>query len=215
MITKDGYRIIIYTALILAVFILLRMAYTSLILDILIGFTTVIFVFHFSFFRDPDRRPPGKENQIVSPADGKVIKIDKVKDESYHDAEVQLVSIFMNILNVHVNRIPISGTVDYLEYKKGQFRVASLDDAMDHNEQMAIGIRSQYGKILFNQVAGIIARRIVCRLGKGESVKRGERFGMIKYSSRLDLFLPLNVDIKVTLNEKVKAGTSIIGEFIL
>ncbi|MBN2424572.1 MAG: phosphatidylserine decarboxylase family protein [Calditrichaceae bacterium] len=212
-ITKEGYKIIIYTGIILILLVLLRVVCDSQILDIITIIIAVVFCFHFSFFRDPDRQIPEGEHLILSPADGKVIKIDKVKEPLYHEQEVWLVSIFMTLFDVHVNRIPISGEVQFLKYEKGKFLAANLDAAMEKNEQALIGVQTAYGKILFKQVAGLIARRIICRLSKGQRVKRGERFGMIIYSSRVDLFLPLNVELKVSLNDKVKAGSSLIGEY--
>ena len=109
--------------------------------------------------------------------------------------------------------MPVSGKIEFVDYKKGKYLAAFADAACEHNEQGAIGIKSAHGKILFKQIAGLIARRIVCRAREGDEVQAGDRFGMIKYSSRLDIFLPLTVKLHVNLNDKVKGGSSIIGEF--
>ncbi|HID40097.1 MAG TPA: phosphatidylserine decarboxylase family protein, partial [Calditrichaeota bacterium] len=174
-----------------------------------------LFIFHFFFFRDPERTPPAENNLIIAPADGKIIKIKKVREDLYVKDEVQLVSIFMSVFNVHVNRIPISGRVELIKHKKGQFMAAWADKAIEHNEQVIIGIHNDsYGKILFVQIAGLIARRIICNLKEGEQVEKGKRFGLIKYGSRVDLYLPNHILLKVKVGDAVKAGRSIIGEFI-
>ena len=215
MINKEGYGIISITAAILAALIILNLFVNSTILIIGIVLFAALFIFHFFFFRDPERTPPAENNLIISPADGKIIKIKTMEEKHYVKDEVQLVSIFMSVFNVHVNRIPISGKVELIKHKKGQFMAAWADEAIDHNEQVLIGINnSNYGKILFVQVAGLIARRIICNLKEGDEVEKGKRFGMIKYGSRLDLYLPKQVSLKVKIGDAVKAGQSIIGEFI-
>ena len=122
--------------------------------------------------------------------------------------------IFMSIFDVHVNRLPITGEIEFLDYKDGKFNPAYKDDSSELNEQMMVGIISARGKVMIKQIAGIIARRIVCSLKLGDIVKTGERFGMIKYGSRVDLFIPSASEIYVHLNEKVRAGETIIGKFI-
>jgi len=213
IIAKDGFRIIYYTAIILILLLLLSYLLDNGILYILSGVTAVVFIFHFFFFRDPERPIPDNENLVLSPADGQIIKIQEINEPEYCKDTVQLVSIFMSVFNVHVNRMPVSGKVELLDYKKGRFLAAYADEAMEHNEQSIIGIRSSKGKIMFKQIAGLIARRIVCRAKEGDEYRAGQRFGMIKYSSRVDLYLPQNVKLKVKLKDKVKGGMSIIGEY--
>lgn len=123
-------------------------------------------------------------------------------------------SVFMSIFAVHVNRLPVSGQVKYVKYNSGKFLPAFKDKASLENEQTELGIENDHGRIILKQIAGIFARRIVCKVKPGDSVKAGERFGMIKFGSRVDLFLPENVEIKVKLNQKVKAGETVIGVFI-
>ena len=212
MINKNGYTIILVNGLILVGFLLLLIFYPLNLLKILSILTAVFFVFHFFFFRDPERNIPEGKKVIISPADGKIIKISEVEENKYLHGKVLMVSIFMSIFNVHVNRIPVSGKVEYLEHKAGKFKAAFNDKSSELNEQSLIGIKTSQTKILFKQIAGLIARRIVNNLKIGDEVQCGERFGMIKYGSRLDVFLPLSTKINVRINERVKAGETIIGE---
>ena len=208
-----SYKVVITTTF---VFILLVIA--SIYLDFLLVhiFTFIagfIFLFNFYFFRDPEREVPVGENLIVSPADGKIIKIEEVDEPLFLKEKTKMVSIFMSVVSVHVNRIPITGKVEYLDYQVGKFLAAFDHKASDENEQSIIGLSDGKRKILFKQIAGVIARRIVYRLSKGDDVKAGERFGLIHYGSRVDMFFPLNVDVKVDLNDMVTSGESIIGEY--
>ena len=213
MITKDGYKIIFYTGLLEVILLTASYFVPSLFLWIASGIIGVLFIFHFFFFRDPEREMPAGEALIISPADGTIIKIDEIDEPVYLKEKVQRVAIFMSVFNAHINRNPVDGTVEFLEHKNGQFLAAFADKALDVNERTEIGVSTKFGKMFFVQIAGLIARRIVCRLQPGESIQKGERFGMIKYSSRVDVFLPLSAKIKVSLKDKVKAGETIIGEF--
>lgn len=165
------------------------------------------------FFRDPGRQIPPGDGNVLSPADGKVIEIVDDHDDEFMHADVTRIGIFMNVFNVHVNRIPIAGKVNYFRYQKGSFIQAYKSEAAEVNEQTVIGIENGERKLLFKQIAGLLARRIVCNVRQGNKVQPGERFGMIKFGSRVDIFLPKNVDISVRLNQKVKGGESIIGVF--
>jgi phosphatidylserine decarboxylase len=182
-------------------------------LNVLAYIFTGIFIFHFFFFRDPERQTPQGENLIISPADGTVINIDEVEENEYFRERVQRVSIFMSVFNVHVNRIPCDGEIEYLDYAKGRFKAAFADDAPEVNERTVIGINSKQGKLMFKQIAGLIARRIIYHVKKGDYVKKGKRFGLIKYGSRVDLYFPLSAKISVKLKDKVRSGTTVIGEF--
>ncbi|ACN16121.1 Psd [Desulforapulum autotrophicum HRM2] len=164
------------------------------------------------FFRDPDRLIPGEENALVSPADGRVVKAEKVMDNDYVDGPCIMVSIFMNVFNVHVNRVPFAGTVEETTYYPGKFFNASLDKASKDNERNALVLRtnqgSRYGVV---QIAGLVARRIVCDVKQGDILVRGDRYGMICFGSRLDLYLPMDTRICVKVGERVSAGSSIVG----
>lgn len=169
-------------------------------------------LFTINFFRDPERVVPADKNSIVSPADGVVIKVERLKDDRFLNTEAQKISIFMNVFNVHVNRAPFSGRVCGIIYNPGRFFNASLDKASLENEQNALIMETSSGRrFAFNQIAGLIARRIVCRVKAGVSLSKGERFGMIRFGSRVDVFLPVDCRVSVKVGDKVKAGSSIIG----
>lgn len=166
----------------------------------------------FWFFRDPDRIVPAGEGLIVSPADGKIIEVSEAKEERFLKDRAIKVSIFLNLFDVHVNRIPCSGRIRGMHYQPGKFLAANKDLASKENEQNAILLETPSGaKLVFVQVAGLVARRIICWVKEGDAVERGFRFGMIRFGSRTDLFLPLGTEIKVQLGQKVKGGSSIIG----
>lgn len=165
------------------------------------------------FFRDPERTPPEGDKQMVSPADGRVIIVQRLSKSQYLEGDCQKVSIFMNVFNVHVNRIPLDGVVEKVQYHPGKFVNASLDKASEHNERNALVVRTDEGRrFAFVQIAGLVARRIVNCVGMGERVRRGERYGMIQFGSRLDLYLPLNFEVQVKVGDKTTAGETIIGE---
>ena len=178
----------------------------------LIAVAVISLIFTLAFFRDPDRTAPDRDDVIVSPADGKVLFVKEMDKDKFVGEKVNMISIFMSPLNVHVNRIPVDGIVDYLHYYEGEYIAAFEDKASDSNERMEIGITSKHGKILFTQVAGMVARRIVTELETGDTVKIGNRFGMIKFGSRVDVFAPLNWKPKVSKDETVTAGETIIFE---
>ena len=166
----------------------------------------------FWFFRDPDRIIPPGEGLIVSPADGRIVEVSEVKEERFLKGRAIKVSIFLNLFDVHVNRIPCSGRIRGMHYQPGKFLAANKDLASTENEQNAILLETPSGaKLVFVQVAGLVARRIVCWVKEGDAVERGFRFGMIRFGSRTDLFLPPGTEIKVRLGQKVKGGSSIIG----
>lgn len=203
-----GWAIFIVFALI-AIAIIVNNGYIRYPLLIL---AVLLLVFTLNFFRDPERTPPKTENVIISPADGKVLIIKDVFEKRYLDSEAQQVSIFMSPLNVHVNRIPISGKVEFLQYIEGEYLVAYHDKADSLNERSEIGINYGNGKLLFTQVAGFVARRIVYDLKLNDEVIIGERFGMIKFGSRVDVIVPKDWKIKVKEGETVKAGETILFE---
>jgi phosphatidylserine decarboxylase len=165
-----------------------------------------------NFFRDPDRNTPKKDGIIVAPADGKIIVIKKNISNSFVGENCNQISIFMSPLNVHVNRIPISGKVDHLKYYEGKFVAAFEDKASENNERMETGIVTNKGKILFIQIAGFLARRIVNDLKLGDSVTIGNRFGMIKFGSRVDIIVPADWNPVAKMDENVTAGETILFE---
>jgi phosphatidylserine decarboxylase len=163
------------------------------------------------FFRDPIRAGDRGDNLIIAPADGVVVSVVEVEEDGYLKTSTKRVAIFMNVFNVHVNRYPVSGTVEYRNYRPGKFFNASLDKASVHNEQMSLGINSPNGKVLVRQIAGLIARRIVTDPQEGESIAQGDRLGLIRFGSRVDTFVPLNARITVEVGTKTKAGVTVIG----
>ncbi|MCI0406192.1 MAG: phosphatidylserine decarboxylase family protein [candidate division Zixibacteria bacterium] len=178
-------------------------------LSFLLLFLTLFFAY---FFRDPERKIPSDDNLILSPADGKVVAIEAAPEPLFLKSQAQKISIFLSPLDVHINRIPASGKVDYFSYLPGKFLAAYKDKASTDNEQTAIGISTSFGKILFKQIAGVLARRIVCRLKLGKEVKAGEKFGMIRFGSRVDIFLPEELELKVQKGDKVTGGETIMAD---
>ncbi len=213
MISKDAYGIIASTTVLLLIWMILSVTTGFTVFWILTVVTGLLFLFNFFFFRDPSRRFEGDENAVCSPADGTIIKIETVNEPHFFNGEAQMISIFMSVFNVHVNRVPITGRVRYVDYRKGKFLAAFRDEACESNEQTHIAIEGAKGNVFYKQIAGVIARRIVCRLQEGDEVQRGERFGMIKYGSRLDVYLPPDATIRVRKKQKVKAGQSVMGVF--
>lgn len=165
------------------------------------------------FFRNPSRTIPQDPNVVVSSGDGKVIAIEEEFEPRYLKEKSIRLTVFLNVFDVHVNRIPCAGTVEGISYQPGQFLVASRPEATLRNEQNAVMLKAESGaKVLCVQVAGLIARRIVCWVGQGERVERGERFGLIRFGSRMDTFLPLGSKIRVAVGDRVKGGETIVGE---
>jgi len=204
-IASAGYPFIFAAAFTTAIFSLLgfkMLALTALLMTFAICF----------FFRDPDRVIPTEAGAFVSPADGKVIKAKRLEKNPYLDGPCMQVSIFMTVFNVHVNRASCEGTIEKTAYQPGTFFSANLDKAQTRNEHNAVFLKMENDKeVCIVQIAGLIARRIICWANKGEKLKKGQRFGLICFGSRLDVYLPVDVVLNVSVGEKVKAGTSIIG----
>lgn len=172
----------------------------------------IIAIFVIQFFRDPPRAVPQQPDAVLSPADGRVVKVDKTFDP-YTDRDALLISVFMNVFNVHSNRVPIDGTVERVEYTAGKFVNADLDKASTGNERNAMVLRTASGeRITVVQVAGLIARRILCYTRAGQRVARGERYGFIRFGSRVDVYLPLSARPKVAVGDVVKATSTIVAE---
>lgn len=201
----EGYPFILFSGFTTLIFALLGFPVPALLCLLLTAFVTY-------FFRDPSRVPPEAPNAVVCPADGKIIVIGEVDDDRFLHARVQKISIFMNVFNVHVNRIPLTGTVERVTLSPGKFYSADKDKAVLHNEFCALTLttpdQQRYAMV---QIAGLIARRIVCRAEKGDQVKAGERFGMIRFGSRVDLYLPLSARLTVGMGEIVRAGETVLG----
>lgn len=173
-------------------------------------------LFVLNFFRNPERSPLGGEDLLVSPADGTVLSVTELEEKRYfNNRRMKRICIFMSVINVHVNRIPLSGRIKSVTYNPGKFLIGFAEKASLDNEQNAIVIEGERGReVLFVQIAGFIARRIVCYLKGGEEVQRGERFGLIRFGSRVDVYLPLDSEILVKKGDKVRAGESPLARLL-
>ena len=172
----------------------------------------IIFVFVLQFFRDPARDIPQQPGAVLSPCDGRVIKVERTQDP-YGQRDAILVSVFMNVFNVHSNRSPMDGTIQKVQYFPGKFVNADLDKASTENERNAIVLQSAEGQVVtFVQVAGLIARRILCYVKAGDALSRGQRYGFIRFGSRVDVYLPLTATVKVSIGDKVSATTTILAQ---
>lgn len=213
MITKYGYSTVGIISLIVLILIIISFFIKNDIIKFSIVVISLLFlIFTVYFFRDPERTSPNNKSAIVSPADGKILIVKNIIDDRFINGDAVQISIFMSPLNVHVNRIPIDGIVKYFNYIKGEYLVAFHDKADKRNERTEIGIESQYGKVLFTQVAGFVARRIICELAEGDTVVQGKRFGMIKFGSRVDVVVKPEWNIKVKEGDAVTAGETILFE---
>jgi phosphatidylserine decarboxylase len=197
---KDAYRFIIPNLLFAAASVWLGLYVVTLVFLVLAGFVAY-------FFRNPARQIPRGENLVVSPADGKIVMIRSLP-------EGRSISIFLNIFNVHVTRVPISGELEEFEYKRGKFKAAYDNEASRVNEQNILTIRSAYGRVVVKQIAGFVARRVICWKRIGDHLKRGELFGLIRFGSRVDMILPEQVKILVKVGDRVRGGSSVIGEVL-
>lgn len=181
---------------------------------IILGLLLILFTF--IFFRDPDRTIPEEAQNnpriILSPADGKVTEIIEIYENDYIKEYTKRISIFLSPLDVHVNRSPVSGIVEYLDYIPGKFLAAYNYKASEQNEQSKIGVKNDYGKVLFKQIVGVLARRIVTDLIIGQEIKAGDKIGMMKFGSRMDISLPINTEITIKVGDRVVAGETIIAK---
>jgi phosphatidylserine decarboxylase len=179
----------------------------------LLAFGVVATLFTLYFFRDPERKITATPGQIVAPADGKVIAIEEVDEKDFLGERCKRVSIFLSVLDVHINRAPVGGTVNMVNYTPGKFAIASTDEASQHNESNAIGIDAGDIKVVVKQIAGAVARRIVCYCKPSQTVQTGERIGLIRFGSRTELYVPLDCEIFVSVGQRVKGGVSLMGAY--
>lgn len=204
-IAKAGYPVIFAMGFITVVLVLLELATLAIA-------ALVFTLFCCWFFRDPDRLVPNIDNAIVSPADGRVISVETLDNSRFSDDNCIKISIFMSVFNVHVNRIPYNGVVTKINYYPGKFFSANLDKASKHNEHNVVFVETTNGPVIyFVQIAGLIARRIICMVQEGDAVGKGQRYGMICFGSRLDVYLPADSKPNVTVGNKVKAGSSTLA----
>ena len=215
MFHKEGAKII-FVSVIITVLLFLLVDYTVSIewlrvtlLLIVLGFLVLVL----QFFRNPKRNTPINPNHIISSVDGKVVVIEEVFENEYFNDKVSMVSVFMSPLNVHVTRYPISGKVVYSKYHPGKYLVAWHPKASEENERTTVVVENEtFGKVMYRQIAGALAKRIVNYAKEGGVAKQGADAGFIKFGSRVDIYLPLKAEVKVTLGQKVKGGVDVIAE---
>ena len=209
---REGLVFIAIAALIAAGTFAIALNRRSWPLWLLAFVLTVIALWVAYFFRDPERTGERGERLVIAPADGKVVLINDVDEPTFIGGKARRVSIFMNVFNVHVNRYPVTGTVRYLKYNPGKFLNAAAEKSSVENEQMSVGIETPRGKILVRQIAGLIARRIVTYSKEGEHIEQAQRMGLIRFGSRVDVFLPMSATLKVRIGDATLAGTSVVAE---
>ena len=218
-IRAEGSPFIIGVAIVATLITLLSIFYPGVLLQVLVVASWVLFILIINFFRDPERVTPVDVNRIISPADGKVIDIRTVREDNFIKGDVSRISIFMSVFDVHVNRAPIEGTIAYVDYKKGDFRAAYSEEASLANEQMSIGFRKKPengasgddSRVMIKLIAGYVARRIIFFKNMDEMVQQGERISMIKFGSRVEVYLPPEWEVLIQKGERVKAGETIMA----
>jgi len=210
---RDGYGVIAKASIIALALVVVGIYFAGLLSILFYILAAFIVVFTLYFFRDPDRITPAGDHLFISPADGKVIEIKKVTEGKYLKADATQVSIFLSPLDVHVNRIPLSGVIEYAAYIPGEYLVAWHEKASELNERSEFGVRHASGaRMFFRQITGYVARRIVFHINKGDSVIAGDRFGMMKFGSRMDLVFTDEVSLTVKVGDRVVGGQTIMGE---
>jgi phosphatidylserine decarboxylase len=210
MISTAGLKFIIMggaLAIFFALFAVRRDSVGYLIVGMVLAILTLFLLF---FYRNPARAIPSGDDWILSIADGKVLSVEDISND-FIGGQGKKVSIFLSVFDVHINRIPIDGAIEYVNYNPGKFIAAFKDKASTDNEQTEIGLSFSKGKLVFKQIAGILARRIECDLTRGQKVTAGEIFGLIHFGSRAELLLPANVEVAVKKGDKVKGGETVIG----
>jgi phosphatidylserine decarboxylase len=214
LIHREGYKIILVTLLILAglnIGVQSLLGETHIVGKIVLSISLIFFILIVQFFRNPFRNTVINENHVIAPADGKVVVIEEVEETEYFKDKRRQVSIFMSPVNVHVNRNPISGIVKYAKYHPGKYLVAWHPKSSTENERTTVVIAGSKAEVLFRQVAGALAKRIVYYVKEGDMATQGGEMGFIKFGSRIDLYLPLSAKIEVSLQQKTKGGETVVA----
>jgi len=205
LIVREGIPFILLSFLLAVIFLFMGLQIAGVVF---LG----IMAFIIWFFRNPHRNTPDYEKLVIAPADGRVLKVEELSNVPHLTSACKKVSIFMTVFNVHVNRMPCAGRVESIHYEKGKFLSANLDKASTENERNILKLRTEYGQeILVVQIAGLIARRIVCWVSEGDHVRSGERFGLIRFGSCVEVYLPSDCNLAVKVGDKVTAGETPIG----
>jgi len=217
MFTKYGIDNIIIMLTISVVFVGISFFISKTWLQVILLIAGILLAaFTFWFFRDPDRTVSPKaledDSYIVAPADGKIVQIKEIYEDKYLKSNAVQISIFLSPLDLHVNRIPISGVIEYFKYKPGDYIIANHPKSSELNEQTYIGLKTKYGKIMFKQIVGVVARRLVWDIKQGDSVTIGTKFGMMKFGSRMDVIVSPETDILVKVGDRVISAESVIAK---
>lgn len=216
MFAREGYALIAVAALLSVGLVVLGTQLALAWRIPLYVLAAFVLAFTLYFFRDPERTPPqeGRAHLLLAPADGKVVEVVREDEPLYLEGPSQRVSIFLSPLDVHVNRVPADGTIEYVRYVPGDYLVAWHPKASEKNERSELGLLHPSGrKVLFKQIAGAVARRIVYHLEEGDTVRAGARFGIVKFGSRMDVHVPPEVEVDVQVGQRVRAGESVLGRF--
>jgi phosphatidylserine decarboxylase len=211
-VAREGIPFILIAAAIAAGTYGLALMRRSWPLWLLAFLLTLIALWVAYFFRDPERTGERGDALVIAPADGRIVMISDVDEPSFVHGRSTRISIFMNVFNVHVNRYPVSGTVRYVHYNPGKFLHAAAEKASLDNEQMSVGLESGGHRVLVRQIAGMIARRIVTYSKEGDAARQGERLGIIRFGSRVDVFIPTNSRVRAKVGETTVAGTTLLAE---
>jgi len=179
--------------------------------QVLAASLTVLALFTLWFFRDPDRIDPEGAGLVLAPGEGRVIVVEEVDEPTYIGGPARKLSIFLSVFDVHVQRAPVAGTVEHRAYRPGTYAVAWKDKASEDNEQASLGLATPHGRVLVRQIAGLVARRIITYPSEGQSVERGERIGLIRFGSRVDLFLPMDWEITCAVGDRAVAGRTVLA----
>jgi len=216
MIAKEGYSVVIYSCILALILVGIGYVVGSWFAYLFYGLAVFSVLFTLYFFRDPKRTPPqGAEKKLISPADGKVILLQKMEYHDFIGGPCTQLSIFLSPLNVHVNYVPVTGKIEYARYFPGEYLVAWHEKASELNERSEFGVIHPSGtKVYFRQITGYIARRIVYDLEEGQQVYAGQRFGMMKFGSRMDILVPPSVTLHVKPGDRTVAGESVIGDIV-
>lgn len=214
---REGYTSLFFTILFvlgIAVLVNVLWPFQTLWHYVLYGFLGLIFLIVLQFFRSPQFAVPANDNHVLSPADGKIVVIENTtEDEFFHDKRLQI-SIFMSPVNVHVNRYPLKGLVTFFRYHPGKYLVAWHPKSSTENERTTVVVEHpKHGPVLFRQIAGALARRIVCYSKEGDEIKQGAEMGFIKFGSRVDVFLPPDTPVNVKIGDTVKGGRTVLAHF--
>lgn len=208
---RDGWVMVIPLGALAAGCLVINYLAPGLIWIVLAAVFAALALFVGFFFRDPARRVPPGEGLVISGGDGRVVAVEELEDDPFIGGPATQISVFLSIVNVHVNRIPISGVIRLRQRIEGKFRLAFKDEASGDNAQMVLGIEGDKGRVLIKQIVGFVARRIVCNVSEGDEVRIGDRFGLIRFGSRIDVIVPSGTEIRVRNGDRVRGGETILG----